>query len=336
VRAIAFQNPRKNLSKGRIAVDDHNPGARRKHAKYSNTANMQVPHFLSQGSRVHVVAPSSPFDVAAFQKGVERLAAHFSVSHRNDLFEKSGFFAGDDARRTREMQDAVDNPAIDAILAARGGYGALRMLDALDFEGLRRKPKWIIGFSDITNLHARSLAMGVCAIHGPMAAWLGTCAPQVFESWRQLVAGVRATEWRGLRVVRGGEASGVSFGGNLTTLFGVAAAGKLAVPREAIWFLEDTQERPYRVDRMLTALQMGGYFQHSLGIVFGDFLVSDRDASERPFFEPMFSEWSERLAIPVVTGAPFGHGDVNEAFILGAPTTLVARDEAVVRISVPK
>jgi muramoyltetrapeptide carboxypeptidase len=315
-------------------VDDHNPGARREHAKYWDAADMEVPHFLSRGSRVYVVAPSSPFEVESFHKGVERLRTHFPVSYRDDLLKKSGFFAGTDARRIEEMQQAFDNTDIDAIVAARGGYGALRILDSLDFASFADRPKWIIGFSDITNLHVQSIQAGVCAIHGPMAAWLGTCADHTFSDWLAVVTGARETHWRGLRVVRQGQASGVSFGGNLTTLFALAAAGKLAVPREAIWFVEDTHERPYRVDRMLSALQMGGYFRHSVGLVLGDFLLADRDAKERELFAPMFSEWAERLAIPMVAGAPFGHGDINEAFILGAPTTLIARDEGVVRISV--
>jgi muramoyltetrapeptide carboxypeptidase len=230
-----------------------------------------------------------------------------------------GFLAGSDSRRLDELRGAVADPHAKAIVVARGGYGAMRLLADVPWDRLRDQPKWIVGFSDVTALHAMAWRCSLASIHGPNVTGLGfNASPSVRRSWIAALERPQQTRvWRDLRVVRSGRARGPIVGGNLSLLCSMAAAGLLAIPDEAVLAIEDVNEAPYRVDRMLTSLRMGGYLERVAAVVFGgiDRSLAGPDGWD---VDRVIDRFAASLAKPVRAGAPFGHRPFNEAFVLGA------------------
>jgi muramoyltetrapeptide carboxypeptidase len=279
---------------------------------------LAFPPALSPGDLVAVVAPSSPFPRDELLRGLAWLRARYRIRIVAGAFTRDGYLAGSDERRSRELAAAMADGEVRAILAARGGYGALRLLERIVWDVFARNPKWIIGFSDVTVLHAMAWASGVASVHAPNATGLGRdCAASERATWLSCLERPRdARVWSGLRVLSPGNATGPIVGGNLALLHALAAAGRLRIPDGAVVALEDVTEAPYRVDRMLTSLRLGGYFARASAVVLGGF---DRCApgSDGRTVEEVLEDRLGDLGIPVLAGAPFGHGARNEAFVLG-------------------
>jgi muramoyltetrapeptide carboxypeptidase len=243
------------------------------------------------------------------------------------MLTRSGYLAGDDARRSAELAHAMLDPAVEAIVCARGGYGAMRILDGLPWDAFTARPKWIAGFSDITALHLEAAAHGVCTLHAMNVTGLGrtiTAAERL--SFLDALEGRRPSSWTGLQVVHVGgskppSARGPLVGGNLALVVSMAAAGRLVVPEGAIVMLEDVTERPYRVDRMLTSLLLGRQLRRASAVVLGSFTQCEPGGDGVTVSE-VLRERTESLGIPVLSGAPFGHGAPNHPFVLGATATL--------------
>jgi muramoyltetrapeptide carboxypeptidase len=274
------------------------------------------PSLLAKGDRVAIIAPSSPFDEDAYHAGAEWLSTRYEVAVRDDVHARRGYLAGDDTRRRQELDDALADPSVRAIVAARGGYGATRIVSCVDWSKLRAHPKWIVGFSDVTALHNEALAVGVRSLHAPMLAWLGTHI-DARDEWIAAVERADYGDWSNLEVVRAGDAEGVSFGGNLALLETLAAAGRLRVPDSAILFIDDCTERPYRLDRMLTSLLVGGHLARVAGVVVGSF-TDCHPGADGVTADEVARERLAVLGVPIVANAPFGHGSVNRPFPIGA------------------
>lgn len=254
---------------------------------------------------------------------------------RSGALERVGYLAGDDQRRADELAWALQAPGIDAVLCARGGYGITRALLASEHGAskhdgiarLVRTPRWLVGFSDVTALHVELSNVGIASVHGPNGTGLhrASCREKAALITILERRGVRAA-WEGLRVARAGEARGSLFGGNLALLEAMAAANRLRVPEGAIVLLEDVTERPYRIDRMLTALLLGGHLARAAAIVIGDFDQCE-PGLDGVTVTQVLEERLTRLGIPLAFGAPFGHGLVNDPFAIGTTATLTLRDE---------
>ncbi len=283
-----------------------------------------IPAPLQPGSRVRVIAPSSPFDRTLVLRGMGWLGERYRVEFDWSMFERDGFLAGSDARRLAELNQALSDPGLGAIIAARGGYGLTRIAHLADYAALARHPKWIVGFSDITALHVEAQALGIASLHGPNAAALGRSDAWTQQRFiRALEAPHAVTVYEGLEARCPGFASGVLVGGNLTLLFTCQASGRLRIPTGAILVLEDVTEASYRIDRMLSALLASGALDHVKGIVLGDFT----DCPEGPHRVPLRRVLDERLAVlrvPVLAGLRFGHARYNEFVQLGATADLDA------------
>lgn len=275
------------------------------------------------GDPISVVAPSGPFDDELLRQGLARLGA-FDVRVPEQLWSRrEGFFAGSDTVRLLELQGALDDTEARAILIARGGYGIGPLLPRLDLSGFERAPKWLMGFSDATVLHAAVNQLGVCSLHGANGTTLSRATTGELGELFALLQGPTSQLFSGLDAWVSGAAEGPLFGGNLTVLFAEAASGRLRIPRGAILFLEDVTETSYRVDRMLAALGAGGHFDHVAGVVLGDFV----DCSEGKFGVPteaVLKRNLQRLGVPVLSGLPCGHGPDNRPLLLGATATLDA------------
>jgi len=280
-------------------------------------------HYLAPGARVALIAPAGPFERAEFERGVLRLQQHYDVRYSPAIFERQGFLAGDDERRRSELQHALEDASVAAIIAARGGYGVTRILPGLDPAAVSRHGPLLVGFSDISALHALWARAAVGSVHGSMAAWLGQTSDALFERWRNAVEGRFPASFEQLETISPGVADGVLLGGNLAVLTALLGTAYFPPLQGAVLFLEDIGERPYRVDRMLTTWRQANVFAAVRGIVLGAF----EQAQVGPDGVSVHDVLRERLSdlgIPVVAGLPAGHVDDNAELPFGRGVTLDA------------
>lgn len=276
-----------------------------------------LPPALVPGSAMRVIAPSGPFDAEVVTRGIAWLASRYDVRSSPGIFESRGYLAGSDARRAAELEEALVEPGVAAIVCARGGYGASRFVHRVDWSRLRDAPRWIVGFSDVTALHVEAAAVGVASIHGPNVTALGREDDAARSSFIDaLEQPHRRRVFEGLESLVAGEGEGVLYGGNLALLHACAAAGRLSVPDGAVLFLEDVTERPYRIDRMLTTLLTGGHLRTVRGVVLGDFTECSPGPDGIRVHE-VIGEVLGGLGVPIASGVPAGHGSRNEPLVLG-------------------
>jgi muramoyltetrapeptide carboxypeptidase len=286
-------------------------------------AKIVIPPALRPGDKVRVIAPASPFDRTLALAGIGFLGERYRVEFDWRMFERDGFLAGSDARRRDELADALAAPDVAAVLAARGGYGATRITSKLDFGALSRSPRWLIGFSDITALHVEAQAVGVASLHAHHAAGLGRGDARARQRWLEALEQPLAPRTLHGEALRSGIARGPLWGGNLTVLFTCAVAGRLRLPAGVILALEDVTESSYRIDRMLSALRLGGHLRGVAGVALGGFTDCSPGLHGVPVEQVLRRELSE-LAVPIVAGLPFGHDLPNEPLLLGADAELDA------------
>jgi len=250
-------------------------------------------------------------------RAVGWLGHRYRVEFDWRMFRRDGLFAGNDDRRLAELDAALRDPALRAVLVARGGHGLGRIAHLADLAALRQHPKWIVGFSDVTALHAELSRAGYASLHAPNAAGLGRADARTREQFvGALENPTRPRRHDRLSCWQGGRASGPLAGGNLTVLFTSAAAGRLRLPPGCILLLEDVTELTYRIDRMLTALLVSGALAEVAAVAVGEFIDCPSSPHGVPV-EAVLQERLSRLGVPVVAGLPFGHGIRNEPLPLG-------------------
>ncbi|MFC1641739.1 LD-carboxypeptidase [Myxococcota bacterium] len=276
-----------------------------------------VPAALSPGDRVAVVAPSGRFDRLLVWRGLGWLRERYRVEFDPSLFCSEGYLAGSDQRRLAELQAAVAAPDIRAIVAARGGYGASRIAHLVDWSPLLGAPKWLVGFSDITALHAELTRIGVASLHAHNLSGLGRGDALERDRWlRALEAPTASRSVEHLAIWQSGVSRGLLAGGNLTLLFTLAAAGRLSLPRGCVLALEDTGEAAYRIDRMLTALLVSGHLAEVAAVVVGDF-ADCGEGRQGPSISDVLRERLRLLGVPILASLPFGHRQRNLPLPLG-------------------
>jgi muramoyltetrapeptide carboxypeptidase len=285
---------------------------------------MIAPAPVRPGDVVAIVAPSSPFEHVLGWRGLAKLRERYRLRFERGIFARSGYFAGDTARRRAELERALLDPDVRAVLAVRGGYGASRFVHTLPWDALARRPKWVVGFSDVTALHVEAARAGVMSLHACNVTALGRWADR--RSYATLVDALEAplaSRRHVLSTVVAGQTEGPLFGGNLALLHASAAAGRLSVPDGAVVFLEDVTERPYRIDRMLTTLLVGGHFARARAFVLGDF-ADCAPGPDGTTAAVVLAELLAPLGVPVAAGLPSGHGRRNDPLVLGARARVVA------------
>ena len=306
----------------------HSSSALRLSQARSTLPTMLLPAPLAPGARVALVAPAGPLrgpqelDIAianARALGWEPVPSAHALA-------RAGYLAGDDAHRIADLNRAFTDDTIDGVWCLRGGYGAMRLLESLDYEALRRHPRTVIGYSDITALHAAiGVRSGQVSFHGP------TARGELSAFTRASL--VRATIARAdpcghagdVRVIRPGRAAGPLVGGNLALLASLAGTPFAPTYDGAILVLEDVGEPTYRIDRMLRQLALSGALGRVAGIVFGHFTdgTHDSDVTSRRL-DDVLREAAEIAGVPAIAGAPLGHIDHQWTIPLGAPAELDA------------
>ncbi len=272
------------------------------------------------GSTLAIVAPSGPFDREAFEAGLTWLKTRYDVRHSPDIFQREGYLAGSDEHRLRELLDAIDDPSVDAILCARGGFGATRILPEIPEPRIAEANKMIVGFCAITALHALWKKAGVPSVHAPMVAALGRSSESVKADWVDTLEHPDKSRSWNLNAFNCGEsreAKGTLTGGNLAVLGALNGTPYCPDLDDSILFIEDVGERPYRIDRMLTTLSQSGWFDQINGLIIGSFTegepgpdgVSIDDVMRRHFDDAPF---------PVLAGFSAGHIDDNVPLPFGS------------------
>ena len=274
---------------------------------------MRHPPPLGPGARVALVAPSGPL---AGPADLDRAMTNARTMGWEpvpgpSVLARDGYFAGTDQQRLDDLNAALRDDTIDGIWCLRGGYGAMRLLEGLEYSALRRRPRAIMGYSDITALHsAVASRCEVVTFHAPVAR--AELTPFSRDSLERAV--MRGTDPCGTaadaRTLRPGRARGRITGGNLALL--AALAGTAFAPNydRAIIVIEDVNEDVYRIERMLLTLRLGDAFSTCAGIVFGAFT---NVPSERPdhggarSLDAVLREVADQLRVPCIAGAPIGH-----------------------------
>jgi muramoyltetrapeptide carboxypeptidase len=262
--------------------------------------------------------------------GVRRLEAlGFRVVLGPHALDRDGYLAGSDEARSSDLSSLIDDPGIRAIWFARGGYGSARLLDRIDWSGLARAPKTLIGYSDVTALFAAALARtrSLC-LYGPVVTELANLEAYHLPSLRRVLRGQEITLRFAQRQVLGpGRATGRLLGGNLSVLIHLLGTRHAPRLQGAILFLEDVGEPAYRLDRMLAHLRMSGALKGVAGVVIGSFEPVPRRSflEDRPVAE-LIRETFEPLGVPVVIGFPAGHLQGKRTLPLGGRARLDTRD----------
>lgn len=287
------------------------------------------PPRLSPGDAVRVLAASGPIFPEAFAPGAALLGARYQLRYDPAaLFAADGYLAGSDAARLTALVEAVTDPSAKAVFLGRGGYGLLRIIADLDPALLRANPKPIVGFSDGTVALTWAARAGVTAVHGPVVTQLARLPADDHAALYALLESPAPTPLlQELSLLRPGQASGPLLGGNLEVFSRLVGTPYLPDLDGAILFLEDVGERPYRIDRLLTHLQLAGVFHRVAAVIFGDLVGCDEPAESRvasPSPAAVVAERLARLDIPVATGAPVGHGKRNRALPYGVQARLDA------------
>ena len=298
---------------------------------------IKVPRYLDRGDTVGLVCPAGYMPYEKAECCIQTLQSWgFNVKVGKTLgSNSSNYFSGDDEERLDDFQQMLDDSNVKAILCGRGGYGIGRIIEKIRFKEFKKDPKWIIGFSDVTVLHAHIYSnYKIASLHAPMAAAFNDGENEYIQSIRWALTGTKgnyAAQHHAFN--RSGEATGELVGGNLALLAHLIGTSSDLKTKNRILFIEDVGEYLYNIDRMLHQLKRNGKFEKLAGIIIGGF--TDNKDTERPFgktaeeiIRDIFSEYD----YPVSFGFPVSHDRENFALKIGVSYTLNVLDEKVTLI----
>ena len=288
---------------------------------------MKIPPYLKKGDTIGITCPAGYMAAEKAQTCITTLQSWgFDVMVGKTLGSKSKtYFSGTDEQRRDEMQAMLDDENINAILCGRGGYGVGRIIDQLDFTKFKKKPKWIIGFSDITVLHAHLYTkIKTASLHAPMAAAFNDGENEYIKSLQKAITGKKAKYSCAAHPFnKPGNVTGELVGGNLSLLAHLTGTPSDINTKNKILFLEDIGEQIYSIDRMLYQLKRSGKLDNLAGLIIGGF--TDMENTERPFGKKVYEvikEITEAYNYPIAFGFPVSHNKENYALKVGVTYTL--------------
>jgi len=285
-----------------------------------------LPPFLKPSDQIRIVSPSGSINQTFIDGAIKTLTSWgLHVTEGEFARSKFGRFAGTKEQRTADLQQALDDPKLKAIISSRGGYGLAQIIDKLDFTNFAKSPKWLIGFSDITILHNAITNLGFSSIHGIMAKHLAELPTESdpIQRLKNILYGQLPTYSIPSQVQNKiGKASGKLIGGNLSVIMGLRGSQYDLPYKDNILFIEDISEEPYHIDRMMQNLLFSGVLAQLSGLVVGQF----SDCAEDPLMMQTIAEIIfgavQEYNYPVCFNFPAGHVDYNLPLIMGANAQL--------------
>lgn len=272
------------------------------------------PPLLNKNDKAVIISPSGSIE-SSFIDGAKLVLESWGLNVIVSQYarEKNGRFCGTVEQRVEDLQGAMDDPDVKLIFCSRGGYGIVHLLDRLDFNEIKKYPKWLVGYSDITALHLAFMKNGILSAHAPMARHLAEDAQDTASLYlrRLLFEGIHEYSISSHPLNRIGIADGRLWGGNLAVLGGLIGTPFADVPDNSILFIEDIGEGAYKIDRMMWQLKLAGVLDRLSGLVVGQFADCEEDfLMYAPIYESIMNLVSG-YNYPVVFDFPVGHVKEN-------------------------
>ena len=298
--------------------------------------DIQFPPFLKAGDKVVIVSPSSKIDKSFITGAKKRLESWgLKVTVGKHAGNSSGTYAGTLKNRLKDLQDVMDDKEAKVILCSRGGYGAIHLVDQLDFAKFSQHPKWLIGFSDITALHNLFQANGFASVHAPMARHLAV-EPEddacTLHLKKLLFGELPVYTTKKHTHNQPGTATGTLRGGNLAVAYGLRGTPYDIPAPGTILFIEDVNERPHAVERMIYNLKLGGVLENLSGLIIGQFTEYDEDRSLGKDLYGALHDLVKEYPYPVCFNFPVGHVTENLPLIEGAQVELTVNSNKTVEL----
>ena len=295
---------------------------------------MQQPIPLQKGDLIALSAPARKISTEELQFAIQKIEeAGFRIKIDERLFVTENQFAGNDSIRAALLQDLMDDPEVKAILFVRGGYGSLRIIDRLDFSAFVQSPKWLVGYSDITVIHAKAQQLGIQSLHASMPINFENNTDESLQSlFDALQNQAKPITFDAHPLNKTGVVKAEVVGGNLSTLFSLLGSDLFPETSGKILFLEDLDEYLYHIDRMMLALKRAGKLNNLAGLLIGG--MTDMNDNTIPFgktAEEIIAEHVSEFDYPACFGFPAGHINDNRAICLGGSLSLkIERNQAIV------
>lgn len=280
---------------------------------------MKRPESIQKGDTVAIVSPAKSISselIANAKQFWEE--AGFKVKLGKHTAGMHNYFSGTDAERVQDFQSALDDDEVKAIVCARGGYGCIRLVDRLNWSVMVDRPKWIIGFSDVTVFLQQLNRMEVMGIHGTMPLNYSSNSELALTTAVELIKGRKTNYNWSSEFTKEGEAAGILLGGNLAVLTGLVGTNSMPDYTGAILFIEEVGEHLYAIDRMMYTLEKSGILDKINGMIIGNFAsVKDTEVPFGMSFQELILNHFKYRNIPIAFDFPAGHCDDNRALILG-------------------
>lgn len=286
----------------------------------------KFPDFLKAGDEIRIISPAGAID-SSLVDGAKSQLVNWGYRPTEGMFTRTvyGRFAGNEHERYTDLQQALDDPNVKAILCSRGGYGLAQIIDKINFSRFLEHPKWIIGFSDVTILHEALQKTGYVSIHGGMAKQLTELSnnSQPLVLLENMLRGKFPT----YKVIqnpnnRSGKAKGNLVGGNLSVFLAMRATPFDLPFKGSILFIEDVGEKPYQIDRMMQNLRLSGALAQISGLIVGQFSDTEEDPDMNATIYEIIANAVKDYTYPVCFNFSAGHIDDNFPLLLGANVTL--------------
>lgn len=292
-----------------------------------------IPPSLQPGDKIHLVSPSSRID-KRFLEGARLKFESWGYKVITGQYADGeyGSYAGTFQQRLDDLQQAMDDPQAKVIFCSRGGYGAIHLIDKLDFTAFARNPKWLVGFSDITALHCLFQSKGFASLHAPMAKHL-TVEPEndlCTGLLKQILEGKRPEyQTDSHRLNRKGTATGILRGGNMAVAHGLCGTPYDIPADNTVLFIEDIGEKPHAIERMLYNLKLDGRLARLAGLMVGQFTEYNEPKPPMPTVYESIAALVKEYDYPVCFGFPVGHISRNLPLINGSRVTFSVKDNEV-------
>jgi len=289
---------------------------------------MIIPPYLKPDSKIRIVSPAGKIKEERIVPAVKWLKKQgYKVELGKHVFAQHFQFAGTDTQRLEDLQTAFDDPETDAIICSRGGYGTVRIIDKLDFTELKKHPKWLVGFSDVTILHSCLNNLEIATIHGAMPPFFFDEIGDPNEnltSLMDLLEGKNGNyNFAKNDKNRTGNTNAELVGGNLSIITSLLGTKYELNTDEKILFIEEIDEYLYHIDRMMRQLKLTGKLDKLAGLVVGDFTeIKDNDTPFGQTIEEIILEIVKDYNFPVCFGFPAGHDKKNLALVFGKKWSL--------------